>query len=353
MIRKPTERDFRESAAVSALRETRAIAHGAGSGLANGLGRAYGWAIGGLMAFGLLATLVPLLFGDGYGLIALVLVAGLSWRRRSALAGGHAHYRAPARHPAIGPAPLPVGVLADPDAPVSPYRMDSKRLGQRGTTLLVPGLLLVIAGPLMPFRVPAVLGGLVMLMVAFLLFVRMTGDRTVLAMSDRGVAVTGLLGTREMSWAEVERIALHSFSRFDVPVLFTSGSPHNLVIEAGARRANSPRRLLVPLDLTTIDDALADSLMAELALRQARGGLAQHRRDVAIQPPGPVATILPEPVPAAPSGVDPAIAAPFDADAFMALYLEQRRAVIAANRPELIDASADGPIRPNFGRKRA
>lgn len=338
MIRKPTDKDFAESTAVVAMRESRKIASEGSSGLAIGIARAGGSFLLIVFIFTLFATFLPSLLGKSYWVFIGVLAAGrIAWNR-ARLRDEEPHFKPGKR--------WVVSKAAEPRrAPVhgrDRLSFEVAALVAQATTLVVQALLLFMMGAFSSLGSPAVVAGIVMMMLAVLLVARVPGDRTALTWTAHGATAKGLIGEGCLRWADVADVRLHTFSHLDLIVLFLTGSRHCLVIRA-APGSDGPARLLVPVEMLDADRDGVRYLAGEFALRSSRPTAAAPAAATSYRPPEPRPAPDSEPL------------APFDADAIMARYLDERRQIIAEARPDLApdlaEAMAAPPMRRTFGRK--
>jgi len=353
MIRKPTEKDFQEGVAISALRETKRVATASGEGVTRGfqgIARVY---LYGMFWFGVLATVVPAMVSGHFfaGLIFLGFAYGLQQLLRKGMKGysGFLNRGKP-------PPPQPIDpreILAEVQQVREQARGDrpSHALRQFGDfklrpsvavrqafSLLLPALLLIVIGfgvvlPLIP--------GLVMLVTAVLILFKAAFDRDILSFDHRSVTVNGLLSKRTVAWSEVLNVAACVHPWYHLKVLLFAGSRRTIVLTV-REPLGELRDLLIPMDLLDLDKDGLIALVADLFGCQAASG----HKVAAWQPPVEVEV---KPTPA----TDPR--ASFDPEAIMARYLSERSEVVAAVRPDLVTETAYSALqaRKTFGRKAA
>jgi hypothetical protein len=258
MIRKPAETEFRDSAFVTALRESRKLALEGGKGVAKGVSRAYLIVLASIFGFGFLVSAI------GHGIRGILVAAGVGavifviYRvRRAKLAAVvfDASAAASVAHRYGGPPSLS-----------GCYDLDISSLAQKATSLaLVGGGFLFVASTGIAIRTMTVCGG-AMVVIGVLHLVRMFGDRTVLRFDGQGVAVKGLLGEKFLRWTDVDRI--EGRRSWLGGALRLSG--RSLAITASPNRSDGPAELLVPIDLINLDDERLAGLISSLMYCRAR-----------------------------------------------------------------------------------
>lgn len=339
MIRKPAAEDFREGAAVTVLRESRKIAVESGRGVGAGVAKVYSYWMFGMMGFGLLMSVLTNLGGVGILVVGGGAIAYFFYRK-----GRSDHAPLPPvvrRHgaeemetaPGFGAGVTQSGRQVSQSGEL---QLEISALARQAITLLIPSAILVLLGPLMVVGI--VLGALALLLAA-----RMFSDRTVMRYDSRSVIVTGLLGSGELLWLDVDDVSVRISSRFNLKVLFTSGARRNLVISASRNSLGGPRELLVPVDLLNLDREELVGLVTNLLCCRAAGGEAVPSWQTAEPNPAPSPAVIPMPTPA--SGPRHS----FDPDAIIARHLAERRQLVAEQRPDLVQNSA--PRKAVFGRK--
>ena len=335
MIRKPTEKDFREGAAVTALRETRKVAIEGSKGIGQGARKVLHTYLMIIFGFGLLMSLLPYLAGNRWmwvlGLIALVAVG---WNRRA---------RGPEKRESLlhDRKPQPAQPLRGVGLQSGTYECSIEALGRHAATLAIPALLMfVFANAFGGLHVPVTVIGIILFAQAVLLVARIFGDRTVVRFDAEAVVVQGLLGESRMLWNDADDIYVHTSSMFDLKVRFAAGTRQNVVIEATRNSMGGPTRLLVPIGLLGLDEEELTALITKLVSCRAAGGVTVPSwRQQAAPAPSP---ILPKVTPGGEprDGCDP--------DAIIARHLAEREQIVAVTRPDL---QSDQSPRKGFGRK--
>lgn len=325
MIRKPDARDFRESLAVTAIRDTRSLAVEGARGVGQGARSVVKWWLIGTFGFGF--TMSALMAGP----VGWLIVGGIALTWFLSAKGKRQRRNAHDRAIRWGePTALPVHPV--PVTPIAPerYALSAGIAGRQAATIAVPALLLFPTSAILPFGGPFILAGIVALAVAVLIVARLFGDRTLLVYDAETITAKGLLGEATMLWADVADITVRKAAWWDLRVLFTSGARRNLVIVGRFNRLGGPDALYLPVDLIGLDTAALTDLVGRFLLLRAGAPLPQTA------PPPPAAAPVPRLVDHA----------SFDPDAIMARYMAERQALVASRRPDL------APRRGAFGRKR-
>ena len=262
MIRKPNAEDFRENPAVMAARHSVRAATDGVRATKRGVRKAYYGYIAATFGVGFLLTLVPHLLAEKASLVALLAMAGHVWHRRRALSTGQANYAAAIQNRARTDDGLPEGVVSRDDGRSA--KLDPAALMVVAGALLVVATAVFMTRPLNPLPIASILTATAMILAGLLIAARLFRDPTVVTWDEHEIAVIGLIGRASLLWRDVGAIELHSFSPFDIGVLFTSGSRHNLVISARNRRVGSPGRLLLPAGLLALNEAGIEVLARRL-----------------------------------------------------------------------------------------
>lgn len=345
MIRKPTEKDFRESLTVTVLRETKRTAietrNGAGHGF-RAIVRFWIY-VGCCFSVGITALGHMANGRIWQSLVFLGLLYG-GWQLVSRI------------FPIIRPYLL-LGQPADPE-PIRPERLveaAQSRTGQASASeavrqsgsytlsipvasrqaamLSVPGLILlfILPGLGVVFMAP----GIVMFAMAALILLKAITDRELVRFDHRSITVNTLLGKGAMHWADVHTVEAHVFSRLDVKALMMLGSRRTIAL-TGLDDQGRPVALYIPVALLDLDEEGLTRLVADLICCRASAGaeVPAWRPAARAEPRAPVVS---------PAG-DPR--ASFDPDAIMARYLAERDRTIAETRPDLPPSSPR-----SFGRK--
>ena len=347
MIRKPSAEDFREGTAVTVLRESRKIAVEGSKGVGSGVAKIYGYWFVGMMGFGFVMTMLSNL-GSGGGTVLLV-VAVVAFAIYRAKRSG----RGPVGAPPILSRRMPDFEEAEPYRPAPApgarqvsqtgrLHLEISALTRQAVILLVAAAFLILLGGT-GATLPIMLAGIVLGAVALLLAARIFSDRLVMRYDARSISVTGLLGSSDMLWVDVEDISARTFSRLNLKVLFTSGARRNIVVSAPRNSLGGPSELLIPVDLIGLDKEALITLVSNLICCRAAGGEVVPGWQAEPQHGAPLPARAPTPA------GDPRES--FDPDAIMARHLAEREQLIAGTRPDLQTGAAAPPR--VFGRKRA
>lgn len=361
MIRKPGDDDFREGAAVSAVRVTHKIAVEGSKGVGQGLNRLVMGYLCVIMAFGFAMTLV--MATGGLALIPLIGGAIWYWRSRKKTAQAQTAALRQAATGLMEPREEPdwtgAANASDDDAAFPPeerrqgcIEADIGAVTQQVVVLLVLGLLamLVLGGANST-------AGLVVLVIAVMLAVlvasRLFGHRRIIAWDTRTVKVWNLLSDGEMQWSDVTDVSVEKASRFKLGVYFQTGTRQNIVITSGLNRLGGPNTLRVPLRYMNLPQPDLARLLADLLCWRALGNSAGAPRQASPPRARPLPKHdRPEPTPLP----DPRDS--FDPDAIMARYLREREDTLRAagrdddSRPAPSALPRPGSnARPAFGRK--
>lgn len=357
MIRKPTERDFKEGAAVHVLRETKRTAvesrKGVGSGLRN-VSRSY---LYGIFWLGILTTAVPAILSGmvWQGLLFIAMFYGIQQGFRKGfkratpfLAGGKplppepldpadlfdaAHLFETAGQSAVSPASNGGRARQSGD-----FKLAFPVAMRQAMALAIPGLVLLLvslgAGPF------TFVPGIALLGTAILILFKAVADRDLLTFDHRSITVDTLLRKGTLDWDKVADVSARTYPRWNLNVLLTVGSRRVIVI-AGRDGRNAPTRLLIPIDLLDLDKDGLIALIADLLCCRAAAGevVPSWQQPSASQS----ATVTP--------ASDPRET--FDPDAIMARYLAERARIVEDVRPDLSAGLTAPPLleRKAFGRK--
>ena len=362
MIRKPTDKDFQEGAAVRALRETQTIAVEGSKGIGAGLHRLMLMWFGGVMAFGFVVSAIPYL---GFAIIPIAGAAFWFWRdRRRAAAqrveavkhsvqmeslarqGHHTSRRPPELAWDEDDAAFPDDVRRE-----AKIEVDIGAVVQQAVVFFMLGFLLMfMLGAV--FDTTAIVGGIVLVALAVLIASRAFGDRTVLAWDKRKVKVHHLLSEGEMQWSDVVDVTFEKRSRLNFKVYFQTGSSRNIVLHAPINRLGGPNEMRVPIRFLGMDKDEQVALLRDLLCWRAMGN------SVASGPAHKVAAVsVPQTAYRPAPSDDPRES--FDPDAIMQNYMREREETIriADRADDYTQAGVPSPQamnpRPVFGRKRA
>ncbi|MCO5131822.1 MAG: PH domain-containing protein [Xanthobacteraceae bacterium] len=255
MIRKPAETEFRETALVNAVRESRKIAVEGGKGISKGIGRLYLLFMAVTFGFGFIVSLLAHLGSrNGFGVI---VVAGL-------LFFAYRHFRHGAAPAAAVQALASANLNAPAERTISGagrYELDISTVVRKTVGLAVVGggcLYMARAG-----LMQVVLGGvgLVLVAAAVLHIARIFGDRTVLKFDERSVAVRGPFGERRLLWADVADIEMREAGW---PRSALGLSKKYLCVTASSNHSDSPAKLEVPVDILALDSEQLVRLVSSL-----------------------------------------------------------------------------------------
>lgn len=330
MIRKPDARDFRESTAVTAIRDARSLTVEGAKGVGQGARGLVKWWL--IITGGFGFTMSALAAGPG-GMLILALIGVpvfLWWNNKRHRRAAHDHalkWGEPTARPEMP--------WAAPMAPVS-HELTAGAAGRAAAKIAAPAVLLFPTTALLEYMLPFMLTGIVMLALAFLIVARLFGDRTLLTYDAEQVTAKGLLGEATILWADVVDVSVRRAPWWDLRVIFTSGGRRNLLILGRFNRLGGPDTLYVPIDLLGLDTPALTKLVTGLLMLRAGAPIAAL--DKPVDTP---ATVAP------PRLIDQAS---FDPDAIMARYLADKEALKAQQRPDLTPGAT---ARPTFGRKRA
>lgn len=327
MIRKPDAKEFRESTAVSTLRDARTLAVEGGRGIGQGTASLLKWWFIIMMGFGFVMSVVTNIGAFG---ILLLLGSGAAWLAHSRKKASHREAVLPARvSPLRMEYPEDVAIAGN-------YDLSVGDVGRRAAKFAVPAILLFPTSGMLTFMAPLTLFGIVLLALAILTVARLSGERAVVRYDSRTLIVRGLLGEATMMWEDVQDVRIRKAAFYNLPVLFTSGSRRNIVVTAAVNRLGGPQELLIPYPLLGLGKEGLVELVGILISLQAHA-------------PATVIDALKRKTSdrsQASSAADSA-AAPFDADAIMARHLADREQVVAIAHPDMAR-----PGQPKvFGRK--
>ena len=329
MIRKPDAHEFRESTTVVALRDAGTLAVEGARGVRDGTTSFFRTAFTLLFGFGFLMSVVMHLgpagmLVAGAGGVAMAVIRVQNRARRSE------RDRAARWGDPAPPPPMRAGVTMEPVR----HELSVGAVGRSAARIAVPAVLFFPTSSMVSFMLPFTVGAIAALALALLNVARLAGDRTVLRYDAETLTVRGLLGEATILWSDVGDIVVRKAARWDLKILFTSGSRRNLVVLGRTNRLGGPDTLYIPIDLLGLDAPALARLVTRLLALRAGAPLPDAADILAGGRP------LPEPTPVATSGQ------PFDPDAIMARYLAEREALVAAQRPDPIPQR-----RPVFGRK--
>ena len=351
MIRKPTERDFKEGTAVHVLRETKRTAvesrKGLGSGLRN-VSRSY---LYGIFWFGILTAAIPAILSGmvWQGLLFIAMFYGIQQGFRKGfkhatpfLAGGKPPPPEPIDPAELFDAAQHVAVsLASSDGrsrQSGDFKLAFPVAMRQAMALAIPGLVLLLvslgAGPF------TFVPGIALLGTAILILFKAVADRDLLTFDHRSITVDTLLRKGTLAWDKVADVSARTYPRWNLKMLLTVGSRRVIVI-AGRDGRNAPTRLLIPIDLLDLDKDGLTALIADLLCCRAAAGEVVPSWQ---QPSAPQPTTV---TPAS----DPRET--FDPDAIMARYLAERARIVEDVRPDLSAGLTAPPLleRKSFGRK--
>jgi hypothetical protein len=326
MIRKPDAHEFRESGAVSALRDARTLAVEGAKGVRDGTAMFVGRAFMGLMAFGFVMSMA---LHIGPLVLLMALAGGVAWvalhrkrRRRDLIA----------RWPAGPSAFLSQPLASEPEC----YQLSVGAVGRHAATSAVLAILFFPTSSFFSFMLPFMLAGITYLALAMLLVARLAGDRTVIRYDAQTLTVFGLLGETTILWADVGDVVVRKSSRLNLHVLFTSGARRNLVVLGRINRLGGADTLYVPVDLLGLDRDALHALVTRMLLCKAEA--TDVDRAAA---PRTVASGLPPRLTSTSATFEA-----FDPGAIIARHIAERDHLRAEQRPDL-----SAPRRATFGRK--
>ncbi len=358
MIRKPTERDFREGEAVRALRETHKITVEGSKGIGAGFNRIVLTYLAVTMALGFGLSLA--VATGGLGLIPMAIGGVWWWNGRKARETAEIdRLRADQDRIAREAQPRHSFTPAEraSDSGDVAFPPEVRRSGvieadissvMQQAFMLVMGALLVLFAFAKVTGIVGLIVGSIAMMLAALIGSRAFGHRRLIEWDTRKVKVWHLLGEAEMQWSDVTEVTVEKTSRLNLIVYFQSGSRRNVLIRALVNRLGGPLEMRVPIRHMNLAQPELQRLLRDLMCWRAAGNAAGDadapaRRQAGSPPPGPL--------------TDPRES--FDPDAIMARYLRDReqtlvavgREEITAEWPRPASASPNNQPRPVFGRK--
>lgn len=345
MIRKPTEKDFREGTAITVLRGTGRTAVETRKGLGRGLGGIARLWLYGVFWFGAVTTALTGM-ANGHILQALVFLAilyGLQQLLRLAfkkslpyLAGGR-----PLAPELISPNDILAEArgrqqsvaFAGRNRQSGEYKLSIPVSMRQASALALPGLVLLIISPML--GIISLIPGIALVGTAALIVLKTLSNRELLSFDHRSIKVCTLLSEGQLYWANVGTLETRVFSRFNIKALVTLGTRRTIAL-TGRDERGEPTQLLIPVDLLDLDKDELTALVADLLCCRAAAGEAipacQSQTSAAPQQ---------EPTPVS----DPAES--FDPDAILARYIVERTQTITDMRPDLNTL----PKARTFGRK--
>jgi len=365
VIRKPGEDDFREGAAVTAIRETGKVAVEGSRGLGQGARKLMLYWFAGTMAFAFFVS-----FGTatgGLGFLAAPLAFGWYRKNRRAREAERMEalrlqpYQYVANSVSAGEWPFSgrdAGAALACPADVrgeARLELDIGALAQRAVAFFAIGFALMAMFRKSLDLIAYGMGG-AFVVIAVLVAARMFGNRTVLEWNRREVSVQQLLTSGTIRWSDVTEITVETSSWRDLRTLFMAGSRKNIVIRALHNETGGPSKLYAPVKLMALSELEIERTVRDLHCWRVAATTAFLRqpaqRGWASQ--SPAGAREPDAVAIGPSS-EPR--ASFDADAIMEGYLARRaEAFAAAGRQDAGPVSGARSVnagRPVFGRKRA
>jgi uncharacterized membrane protein YphA (DoxX/SURF4 family) len=339
MIRKPTEKDFKESTAVTVARESKRTAVEASIGIGRGFQSvARMWAKG-IYWFAILATAIPAILSGRIegGLFLIVFGFGLSF----VLSNGLSFLAEIGRDKDAPPRgrPAPKDLLLAAQQQISHHTQPVKKAGATQSLILsspiaarqvmvlsIPGAILIFIGK---STIIAQIPGLFMITIAALIVFKSVVDRKIVDFDHQSITVNNLLYKNTMAWSNVEDITARPHSWLNLKVLFMTGGRRSIVISGYSDKGNFTE-LLIPIDLLDLDRKGLELLIAEFIARRAFADVVAPDETKFTQ---------------ARHG---STHDSFDPNAITARYLAERAQIVEEVRPDL----ANGPIAPaQFGRK--
>lgn len=327
MIRKPDARDFREGAAVNAIRDARSLAVEGARGVGQGARSVAKWWLIGTFGFGFVMS--ALMAGPvGMAVLPIIGFPWFLWSR-----GKRQRRNAHDRAMKWGDPGAPAFPHAAPIAPER-YELSAGTAGRAAAKIAVPAIIFFPTSSILPVAAPFLLAAIAALALAVLIVAKLFGDRTLLVYDAESVTAKGLLGEATILWADVVDVTVRRAAWWDVRTIFTSGGRRNLLIVGRYNRLGGPDTLHISIELLGLGTTALAQLVSRLLLRRAGAPLpAMAAPELAAAP--------------TPRLVDHAS---FDPDAIMARYMAEREALVATQRPDLAPVAVTG--RPTFGRKR-
>jgi hypothetical protein len=212
----------------------------------------------------------------------------------------------------------------------------ARALAERAGWRAILGLMLLVFWPGIMMIV-----GILLLTQGLLLVSPLLGSHVCVGGDRRTLTVQSLIGKKTLDWSKIEDVALRSFARRNLWVVFSTGTRHNLVVRG--QQDFELVELLIPYPLLGLDRAGAKRLASRImALRD--GAAVAPERSQASSPRMPVAQRAQPVIAAAPCGGAPE---EFDPDRIIARYLAERDAAVSVAQMLPVHRSA------TFGRKRA
>lgn len=342
MIRKPTEKDFREGTTVAVLRETGRVAVATRDGARKGA-QALAWLyVRFILWVGVVGSAIAAL-AQGSVIGALMLV-GLALGIQQVL-----RKKDQARLDIAVSHQLPVHHCNKPDVPAQISQSGSYSLSlpvavKHAIALGIPAVLLCLLGIVLW---PVLLVGIAVLVTSALIVFKAFFDNELVTFDHHQININNLLARKTVAWRHIDIVCARPYSRLNLKVLFTIGSRRAIVltsIEPGGKT----REYLIPIDLLDLDKDGLTALVANLISCKAAGGeLVEAWNTPPPQTCAPVGEYTPSPA----GNPDES----FDPDEIMASYLADRARVVAEVRPDLrADAapqSKHGTQPRTFGRK--
>ena len=320
MIRKPAAEDFRETAAVTALRDAGVVAMEGSRGIVQGTAQFFGRAVMLMFGFGFVMSLIIHLGAVGVVFAVPGVFTVFFLRRRKREVADETRW-------ASAPIRARDGSRIEPGR----YELSVGAVSRGAAMIAVPAILFFPTTARLTYMLPFAVAGTVYLGLAMLILTRLVGDRTVVLYDVDTLTVNGLLGKATILWEDVADVAVRKVSFLNLKVLFASGARRNLVVLGRRNRLGGVETLYIPIDLIGLDAiALGKLVTSFLALSTTMA---------------PADTAPEHGFSLGESG--PKHAGSFDPDAIMARYMAERT-TLTANSP-MVQVQQ----RPVFGRKTA
>ncbi len=273
MISKPTEQDFKESTAVTVLREAKRTVVETGDGAASGFQNVVKFWLKGLFWFNILAVTLTAMV-RGQVVTALIFIFSM-WFLYKMFCVFVRHGQ---RNPQSDQKPLHLiqrdALFAEAShqssiefTPRSNARTsDNIKLSfpmamRQSVVLGIPGLIMTFAG--MGF-VLMLIPGLALVGTAALIVFKALADREIVDFNERSITVNSLLSKKTLNWAYVTGIGARAVPWWNLKILVATGSRRTLVV-SGYDSNSAIAELLIPIDLLDDGEEGLTLLIADLS----------------------------------------------------------------------------------------